>query len=281
MDLQMFLPNTYHFVKQNYVLNGEHFNQFSNTYSNSSNISKMLLAIGIILFLLPFIPVAIRATKNKAENLSITTVSLMLAGSVALLISFFTFKPASNYESNLTNFGNGFETKNTNFIVQPNEQAFADSGSEYLLKNKAGILEPKSSNYAIYAKVYNDKLTSYKIYLVGNMVNKHFTPITERQKENYQDLAFSHLGTLNFTNETTNKRLMTSKQLNALNTYIEFIKKYHLENNFKHNAKLIMSNKYYGADYAPQLVMKGKDDRVLYLKHNIDKKDIANVGITK
>ena len=281
MDLQMFLPNTYHFVKQNYVLNGEHFNQFSNAYSNSSNISKTLLVIGIILFLSPFISAAIRATKNKAENLSITTVSLMLTGLVALLISFFTFKPASNYESNLTNFGNGFETKSTNFIVQPNEQAFADSGSEYLLNNKAGILKPKSSNYAIYAKVYNDKLTSYKIYLVGNMVNKHFTPITERQKENYQDLAFSHLGTLNFTNETANKKLMTSKQLNALDTYIEFIKKHHLENNFKHNAKLIMSNKYYGADYAPQLVMKGKDGRVLYLKHSIDKKDIANVGITK
>ena len=281
MDLQMFLPNTYHFVKQNYVLNGEHFNQFSNAYNKSSNISKTLLVIGIILFLSPFISAAIRVTKNKAENLSITTASLMLTGLVALLISFFTFKPASNYESNLTNFGNGFETKSTNFIVQPNEQAFADSGSEYLLKNKAGILKPKSSNYAIYAKVYNDKLTSYKIYLVGNMVNKHFTPITERQKENYQDLAFSHLGTLNFTNETANKKLMTSKQLNALDTYIEFIKKHHLENNFKHNAKLIMSNKYYGADYAPQLVMKGKDGRVLYLKHSIDKKDIANVGITK
>lgn len=281
MDLQMFLPNTYHFVKQDYVLNGEHFNQFSNAYSNSSNISKTLLVIGIILILLPCIPTVIRTTKSKAENLSVATASLILVGLVALLISFFTFKPASNYASNLSNFGNGFELKNTNFIVRPNEQAFADSGSEYLLKNKAGILKPKSSNYAIYAKVYNDKLTSYKIYLVGNMVNKHFTPITERQKENYQDLAFSHLGTLNFTNETANKKLMTSKQLNALNTYIKFIKKYHLENNFKHNAKLIMSNKYYGADYAPQLVMKGKDGRVLYLKHSIDKKDIANVGITK
>lgn len=277
----MFLPNTYHFVKQNYVLNCEHFNQFSNAYSNSSNISKTLLVIGIILFLLPYIFSAIRATKNKVENLSITTVSLMLAGSVALLIGFFTFKPASNYESNLTNFGNGFETKNTNFIVQPNEQAFADSGSEYLLKNKADILKPKSSNYAIYAKVYNDKLTNYKIYLVGNMVNKHFTPITERQKENYQDLAFSHLGTLNFTNETANKKLMTSKQLNALDTYIEFIKKHHLENNFKHNAKLIMSNKYYGTDYAPQLVMKGKDGNILYLKHDIGKQAINNVGIAK
>lgn len=51
MDLQMFLPNTYHFVKQNYVLNGEHFNQFSNAYNKSSNISKTLLVIGIILFL--------------------------------------------------------------------------------------------------------------------------------------------------------------------------------------------------------------------------------------
>ena len=281
MDLQMFLPNTYHFVKQNYVLNGEHFNQFSNIYSNSSNISKTLLVIGIILFLLPCIPATIRATKNKAENLSVTTAALMLTGLVALLISFFTFKPASNYESNFINFGNGFEIKNTNFIVQPNEQAFADSGNEYLLKNKADILKPKSSNYAIYAKVYNDKLTSYKIYLVGNMVNKHFTPITERQKENYQDLAFSHLGTLNFTDETANKKLMTSKQLNALNTYIEFIKKHHLENNFKHNTKLIMSNKYYGVDYAPQLIMKGKDGRILYLKHYISRKDIANVGITK
>ena len=42
-----------------------------------------------------------------------------------------------------------------------------------------------------------------------------------------------------------------------------------------------MSNKFYDKNYKPQLVMKGKDGRILYIKHNISKKDIANVGITK
>ena len=141
-------------------------------------------------------------------------------------------------------------------------------------------MSTNSKNYAVYARVYNTSSHNYYNYLIGNMVNGTFETITTTQENSYWSDRTSGLG-VRYIGDNDHDRLIKDEQLKTLDTYIEFIKKHHLEDNFKNNAKLIMSNKFYNKDYKPQLVMKGKDGRILYMKHNLDKNDITNVGITK
>lgn len=283
MDLGLFLPKVYHFVRQDYVINGNHFNQFISAYNTSLQRSVILGITGFILIAIAIATlykVHINHTKKSQSafkqvivgyNLFIIGVGMIVAG--ALLMPF-------RQKASTTDFGNGFQVKQTSFIIQPNENSFQSNDSSYVFDNQENSMSTNSKNYAVYARVYNSSSHNYYNYLIGNMVNGNFETITTTQENSYWSDRTTFSGARYIRNDD-HDRLIKDKQLKALDTYIEFIKKHHLEDNFKNDAKLIISNKFYDKNYKPQLVMKGKDGRILYMKHNISKKDIANVGITK
>ena len=283
MGLGIFLPKVYHFVRQNYVINGKHFNQFISAYNTSLQRSVILGITGFILIAIAIAilyKVHINHTKKSQSafkqlivgyNLFIIGVGMIVAG--ALLMPF-------RQKASTTDFGNGFQVKQTSFIIQPNENSFQSNDSSYVFDNQENSMSTNSKNYAVYARVYNSSSHNYYNYLIGNMVNGNFETITTTQENSYWSDRTTFSGVRYIRNDD-HDRLIKDKQLKALDTYIEFIKKHHLEDNFKNDVKLIMSNKFYDKNYKPQLVMKGKDGRILYMKHNISKKDIANVGITK
>lgn len=284
MDLGLFLPKIYHFVRQNYVINGKHFNQFINTYNASNQRSKLLLIIGCIIFCVGAVLLLygdhLYHVKKSSALTSIDIMGIiMLIGGFATVVVGMVSQPLK-LEKSTTDFGSGFQVKQTSFIIKPNENLFQSNATDYVLKGKKGSISTSSKNYAVYARVYNSSSHNYYNYLIGNMVDGNFETITTTQENHYWSERTAPSGVRHIRDDD-HDRLIKDEQLKALATYIEFIKKHRLENNFKNDAKLIISNKFYDKNYKPQLVMKGKDGRILYLKHNISKKDIANVGITK
>ena len=281
MDLELFLPKVYHFVRQDYVINGKHFNQFISAYSTNSPQDTLALIIGFVAFILGIVLIigcdtylnnCGQTSKMEAQEICLMTTPLLslivVMGAFWMLFGFFGGSKMAEKNST-TDFGNGFQVKQTSFIIQPNENLFQSNAADYVLEGKKSSISSSSNNYTVYARVYNNSSHNYYNYLIGNMVNGYFETITTTQKKDYQSDVGKH------------NRLIKDGQLKALDTYIEFIKKHHLEDNFKDDVKLIMSNKFYDKNYKPQLVMKGKDGRILYMKHNISKKDITNVGITR
>ena len=287
MDLGLFLPKIYHFVRQNYVINGKHFNQFINTYNTSNQRSKLLLIIGCIIIgvgtaLLLYSDHYYHG-KKPSTLLGFTFIDIMgiimLIGGFATAVIGIVSQPLSLAKST-TDFGSGFQVKQTSFIIQPNENLSQSKAADYVLEGKKESISTKSKNYAVYARVYNSSSHNYYNYLIGNMVNGTFETITTTQENHYWSERTAPSG-VRYIRDDDHDRLIKDEQLKTLATYIEFIKKHHLEDNFKDNAKLIMSNKFYDKNYKSQLVMKGKDGRILYMKHDISKKDITNVGITR
>ena len=287
MDLGLFLPNIYHFVRQDYVINGKHFNQFINTYNASNQRSKLLLIIGCIIFCVGVVLLIYSNHpyhgKKPSTPLALTSIDIMgiimLIGGFATAVVGMVSQPLK-LENSTTKFGNGFQVKQTSFIIKPNENLFQSNATDYVLEGKKGSISTNSKNYAVYARVYDSSSHNYYNYLIGNMVDGNFETITTTQENHYWSERTAPSGVRHIRDDD-HDRLIKDEQLKALDTYIEFIKKHHLEDNFKNDAKLIISNKFYDKNYKPQLVMKGKDGRILYMKHNISRKDIANVGITK
>ena len=284
MNLGLFLPKIYHFVRQNYVINGKHFNQFINTYNTSNQRSKLLLIIGCIVI---GVGTALllygdhRYHVKKSSGLTSIDIMgiIMLIGGVATAVVGIVSQPLK-LEKSTTDFGSGFQVKQTSFIIKPNEKPFQAKAADYVFDNKKSSMSTNSKNYAVYARVYNSSSHNYYNYLIGNMVDGNFETITTAQENHYWSERTAPSGVRHIRDDD-HDRLIKDGQLKALDTYIKFIKKHHLEDNFKDNAKLIMSNKLYDKNYKPQLIIKGKDGRILYMKHNISKKDIANVGITR
>ena len=284
MDLGLFLPKIYHFVRQNYVINGKHFNQFINTYNASNQRSKLLLIIGCIVICVGTALLLYGDHHYHVKKPSgLTSIDIMgiimLIGGFATAVVGIVSQPL-RLENDTTKFGNGFQVKQTSFIIKSNEKPFQAKAADYVFDNKKSNISTSSKNYAVYARIYNSSSHDYYNYLIGNMVNGTFETITTTQENHYWSERTTPAG-IRHIRDDDHDRLIKEDQLNALDTYIEFIKKHHLEDNFKDNAKLIINYKFYDKNYKPQLVMKGKDGRVLYVKHNISKKDIANVGITK
>ena len=284
MDLGLFLPKVYHFVRQDYAINGKHFNQFISAYNTSNQRGELLLIIGCIVVcvgtaLLLFGDYLHHAKKPSALTSSDIMGIIMLIGGFATAVVGIFFQPL-RLENDTTKFGNGFQVKQTSFIIQPNEKPFQSNAVNYVLEGKRGSISTSSKDYAVYARVYNSSSHNYYNYLIGDMVNGNFETITTTQENHYWSKRTAPSG-VRYIRDDDHDRLIKDEQLKALDTYIEFIKKHHLEDNFKNDAKLIISNKFYDKNYKPQLVMKGKDGRILYMKHNISRKDIANVGITK
>ena len=284
MDLELFLPKVYHFVRQDYVINGKHFNQFISVYNASLQRSIVLGIAGFIAIAIGII-ILFKVHINHTKKLQLAFKHYVIAGYISFVIGVAIIVIGAlsmpfNQKADTTDFGNGFQVKQTSFIIQPNEKSFQANDNSYIFDNKENSMSTKSKNYAVYARVYNSSAHNYYNYLIGNMVNGNFETITTTQENHYWSERTTFSG-VRYIRDDDHDRLIKNEQLKTLATYIEFIKKHHLEDNFKDNVKLIMSNKFYDKNYKSQLVMKGKDGRILYMKHYISKKDIANVGITK
>ena len=285
MDLGLFLPKVYHFVRQDYVINGKHFNQFISVYNTSNQRGKLLLIIGSIIVCIGVALIIYAAhidlvkESSRGRSTAIMGIIMLVVGVVTAGRGLFSPQPLGLYNST-TEFGSGFQVKQTSFIIQPDENSFQSNVSSYIFDNQENNMSTSSKNYAVYARVYDSSSHNYYNYLIGNMVNGNFEAITTTQENSYRSDRTSGLK-IHYIGDDDHDRLIKDEQLKSLATYIEFIKKHHLKGNFKNDVKLIMSNKFYNKDYKPQLIIKGKDGRILYMKHNISKKDIANVGITK
>ena len=295
MNLEPLLPTVYHFVKSKYMIDGKSLNNFI----NSANNDKKFLYFCIAIFVISLISICwalcyVHFTDDKSfDTPSIIAVFAGIAMFLSFGLGMFQYDYIHNplKYADIVAFGNGFQVKQTSFIIQPNEKSFQLNGKKYLSSSKVNsdrsinnrdYRQNSSKNYAIYAKVYNDKLTSYKTYLIGNMSNGQFMLISQEQKENYSEMVNCSTFSFAYYNDIVNKKLMNNKQLNTLATYTEYIKKYHLEDDFKDSAKLVMSKKYYDSNYEPQLVMKGKDGKILYLaNNNANKHDVKQVKIAK
>lgn len=277
------------------MIDGKSLNNFIN--SANSNNDKKLLYFCIVIFVISLISICcafcyVHFTGNSSSP---TSSFIAVFAGIAMTFSFVLGTFQYDYIHNplkyadIVAFGNGFQVRQTSFIIQPNEKSFQSNGKKYLassnvnsdrLTNNKDHKQNSSKNYAIYAKVYNDKLTGYKTYLIGNMSNGQFMLISQKQAETYSKMTKHDRFTPKY--DIANKKLMNNKQLNTLATYTEYIKKHHLKDDFKDSAKLIMSKKYYDSNYEPQLIMKGKDGKILYLaNNNANKHNVKQVKIAK
>ena len=154
------------------------------------------------------------------------------------------------------NVNSGFPVAQTSFQVRPNKIASGKNLYDYL-SEKPTTKSSTTNDYQIYAKVYHGK--SYQTYLFGNIKNGRFTA--------------------NIRN-THKTKVATTGMLTALDSYATYIKKHHLESDFKDSAKLELSDKYLDQDYRPMLIMKGKDGQILRVKEQTPA-TAKNVILTK
>ena len=195
MDLELFLPKVYHFVRQDYVINGKHFNQFISVYNANNHKDTLALIIGLVLFILSIVLAIVytayskndgRTSKRKTKENCIMAIPFTLLpacfGACLMLVGFLGTNKQSEKDST-ADFGNGFQVKQTSFIIQPNESSFQSSVADYVLDGKKKNIPTSSKNYAVYARIYNNSSHSYYNYLIGNMVNGYFETITTTQKK--------------------------------------------------------------------------------------------------
>ena len=172
MDLGLFLPKIYHFVRQDYVINGKHFNQFISVYNTNNHKDTLALIIGLIVFILGIVLIIGCVTylnnsgrTSKIESKENCQVALSFFILIAVLGAFWM----------IFGFLGG--------IIQPNENLFQSNVADYVLEGKNSSMSTSSKNYTVYARIYNNSSHNYYNYLIGNMVNGYFKTITTTQKK--------------------------------------------------------------------------------------------------
>lgn len=230
MNIGLFFPKVFTLARDSFNINGTKFNNF---YVHDFGAKVALIALPILA--LVAITVYIYISKKAAL--------VAFAGIVIANVCFyyFSFNSATDYGA-LANDNNGFSVAQTSFQVRPNKIATGEDMDDYLCENPKA--KPSTTdNYQIYARVYHGK--SYRTYLFGTMKNGRITASTHNP-----DYA----------------KIATTNMLTALDSYATYIKKHHLESDFKDSAKLELSDKYLDQDYRPMLIMKGKDGQILRVK---------------
>ena len=144
------------------------------------------------------------------------------------------------------------------FYVTINNKITSGKSLHNYLCEKPYTKPSTTNDYQIYARIYADDGT-YKTYLLGAMKNGHVTA--------------------NMCNPHKTK-VATKDMLNTLNSYVTYIKKHHLENDFKNSAELEFSNKYLNQNHQPMLIMEDKNGRFLRIKAH-SSATAKNVILTK
>lgn len=246
MNINLFFPKVFHLVRDTFNTSRIDVNKFYIHYLEVK-IAILVLFIVVVFGMLVTIFHLKRALLGSCIGVVATAIFLIFA-------TVSRIKDAKI----IADINNGFPIAQTSFQVRPNKIATGENLYVYLCENQ----KEKSSttnNYQIYARVYNNTST-YQTYLFGIMQNGHFSA--------------------NTCDPSRQAKIATADMLTALNSYATYIKKHHLENDFKNNAKLAFSNKYLDRYYHPTLVMKGKNNQILHIKMQ-SKRIIKEVVLTK
>lgn len=234
MNIGLFFPKVFTLVRDSFNASGVKVNNF---YSHQLEFKICFLLLTVFLFIgLILMTVAVRIYSSDSNS--------VLVSGAFILIMFLavSYAKVSRDDKAISDVNNGFQLAQTSFQVRPNKIASGKNLYDYL-SEKPKTKSSTTNDYQIYAKVYHGK--SYQTYLFGTIKNGHFTA--------------------NIRN-THKTKVATTGMLTALDSYATYIKKHHLESDFKDSAKLELSDNYLDQDYRPMLIMKGKDGQILRVK---------------
>lgn len=245
MNINLFFPKVFTLVRDTF--------DAANINVNDFYVHRLDIKI-CALFLVVFLLLALVPAKIIPKKFAIAPMTLMLFALGGIIYFDVTI---NNDNQAIADVNNGFSVAQTSFQVRPNKIASGKNLHDYLCE-KPYTKSSTTNDYQIYARIYADDGT-YQTYLLGAMKNGHVTP--------------------NMRNPHKAK-VATKGMLNSLNSYVTYIKKHHLENDFKNSAELEFSNKYMDQDHQPMLIMEDKNGRVLRLKTH-SSATAKNVILTK
>lgn len=234
MNIGLFFPKIFTLARDSFNASGVKVNNF---YSHQLEFKICFLLLTVFLFIgLILLTATVRIYSSDSNS--------VLVSGAFILIMFLavSYAKVSRDDKAISDVNNGFQLAQTSFQVRPNKIASGKNLHGYL-DEKPKTKSSTTNDYQIYAKIYHGK--SYQTYLFGTMKNGRFT-------------ANLH--------EPAESKVATTGMLTALDSYATYIKKYHLESDFKDSAKLELSDKYLDQDYRPMLIMKGKDGQILRVK---------------
>lgn len=241
-----------------FTLNREAFTVKDANLSLASNKPLIIFIIAMIVLLTSCFFII----KNEEVGYIIGNIGIIITMSGFLLLS-----QQSNVNDQVKDSSNGFRVAQSSFQIRPNNRltppepnfkVSIDSDLVGYMSEKPAEPTKTTTNYRVYVTIHTEN-GKKQTYLIGKMVNGVLVASTKG----------SH-----------NEKVIPHSMLNIMNCYASYIKKHHLENDFKNVAKLKYSNKYLDHDYHPILVMEGKKGQVLHLKPNGNVK-VDNVLLTK
>lgn len=253
MPIKFLLPNPFKLDIKDII---EHQYIRKNRKSNRiySIISGLVSAITLIVIFY-FIPYA-RSNHifmKKDQEAILAAIYLVLI--VVAFFSGFNCVSTGYTASKMPKLSSHFRVKQTSFYIDISNETL-ELLSKYYLCNKETKSRLDFNQYSVYVDIYDELSGDTTRYFIGQMNNGQL---------------------MSASNYNEHCKLATKDMLATINSYALYIKEHHLESEFTNSATLRFSTKYLDKDYEPQLVMKGKDGKVLYLKHNISKRDIDNV----
>lgn len=242
-----------------FTLNRETFTVKDVNSSLVSNKPLIIIIIGIIVLLIScFIYFII---KNE-DAVYITGI----IGTIIIMIGCLLASQQISVGNQVRDSSNGFRVAQSSFQIRPNSRLtppdpMSKGSNDDLvayMSEKPSVPTKTTTNYRVYVTI-NTENGKKRTYLIGKMINGV--------------LAASAKG-------SHNEKVIPHSMLNTMNCYASYIKKHHLEDDFKNVAKLKYSNKYLDHNYYPILVMEGKKGQVLHLKPSGSVK-VDNVLLTK
>lgn len=249
MNVGLFFPKLFTLARNAFNASGVNVNNF---YIHQLEFKICFLLLTVFLFIgLILLTTAVRIYSSDSNS--------VLVSGAFILIMFLavSYAKVSRDDKAIADVNNGFPVAQTSFQVRPNKIASGKNLHDYLCEMP--YTKPSTTNdYQIYARVYADDGT-YQTYLFGTMKDGHVTT--------------------NMSNPHKAK-VATKGMLVTLNSYVTYIKKHHLENDFKNNAELEFSHKYMDQDHQPMLIMEDKNGRVLWIKAH-SSTTAKNVILTK
>ena len=178
-----------------------------------------------------------------------------IIGMISMAIGYSSVSQQNNIDDQVRDSSNGFRVAQSSFQIRPNNRltppdpsiktSINDDLVAYMLKD-SDVPTKTTTNYRVYVTI-NTENGKKRTYLIGKMVNGVLAASTKS----------SH-----------NEKVIPHSMLNLMNCYASYIKKHHLEDDFKNVAKVKYSNKYLDKDYKPMLVMTNKNGKTLHLKQN-------------
>lgn len=231
MNINLFFPKVFTLARDTFNATDINVNDF---YVHRFDIKICALSL-VICLLLTLVP-----AKIIPKKFTIVPMTLMLFALGGLI---YFYVNINNDNQAIVDVNNGFSVAQTSFQVRPNKIASGKSLHNYLCEKP--YTKPSTTNdYQIYTRIYADDGT-YQTYLLGAMKNGHVTA----------NMCNPHKA-----------KVATKDMLNTLNSYVTYIKKHHLENDFKNSAELEFSNKYLNQNHQPMLIMEDKNGRFLRIK---------------